>query len=41
VMLAGVVFVVGSSLLGWVTGHAIDTMRQGRTIENEVTSIVK
>src|SRR5208282_5035304 len=35
VMLAGVVFVVGFSLLGWVTGHAIDTMRQGRTIENE------
>ncbi|MGO9013443.1 MAG: hypothetical protein ACLQF0_00545 [Dissulfurispiraceae bacterium] len=41
VMLAGVVFVVGFSLLGWLVGHAVDTIRHGKRIEREVTSVVK
>ena len=41
VMLAGVVFVVGFSLLGWVTGHAVDMIRHGKTIESKVTAAVK
>jgi hypothetical protein len=39
IFISGVVFVVGTSLLGWVLGHAIDTVREGR--EKAVEAIVK
>ena len=32
VMLAGVVFVVGSALIGWLIGYVIDAIRQSKTI---------
>ncbi len=41
VMLAGIVFVVGFSLLGWAIGHAVDTIKHGKTVEKEVGSVVK
>ncbi len=37
VMLAGVVFVVGSALIGWLIGHAVDVVREGRTVVVEHT----
>ncbi len=37
VMLAGVVFVVGSALIGWLTGHVIDTVRERKTTTAEHT----
>lgn len=30
VMLAGVVFVVGSALIGWLIGQAVDSVRESR-----------
>ena len=30
IFVSGVIFVVGSSLLGWVTGYAVGTVRQGK-----------
>ena len=32
VMLAGVVFVVGGALIGWLIGYVIDAVRQSKTI---------
>ncbi len=37
VMLAGLVFVVGGALLGWLTGHVIDAVRESRTTAAEHT----
>ncbi len=34
VIVAGVVFVVGSALIGWLVGHAVDSI-----IESRVTSV--
>jgi len=35
IFIAGVIFVVGTSLLGWVIGHAIDAIRYARVAEVE------
>ncbi|MBF0506477.1 MAG: hypothetical protein HQL09_06550 [Nitrospirae bacterium] len=37
VMLAGVVFVVGSAIVGWLIGHAVDTIRESRATSVEHT----
>src|SRR5208283_1716600 len=37
VIISGVVFVVGSSLIGWLIGHAIDTIRESRVTSAERT----
>jgi len=37
VMLAGVVFVVGSALIGWLIGHAVDIIRENRAAAVEHT----
>ena len=36
VFISGVVFVVGTSLLGWVMGHAIDAVREKKAVPAEV-----
>ena len=41
VMLAGVVFVVGSALVGWLTGNVIDTVRESKTTTAEHTAQIK
>jgi len=38
IFISGVVFVVGTSLLGWVIGHAIDAVREGREKAVEATA---
>ena len=35
VVVAGVVFVVGASLAGWLIGSVVDAVRQGRTAAEE------
>ena len=35
VLVSGVVFVVGTSLLGWLAGTMVDAVRYGRAIEAE------
>ncbi len=37
VMLAGVVFVVGSALVGWLIGHVVDIIRDNRATSVEHT----
>ncbi len=36
VMISGVVFVVGTSLLGWLAGSVVDAVRHGREAEAAV-----
>lgn len=37
VMLAGVVFVVGCALVGWLIGHAVDVIRESKASSVEQT----
>lgn len=37
VMLAGMVFVIGSALVGWIIGHAVDNIRESRATSVEHT----
>jgi hypothetical protein len=36
IFLAGLVFVVGSSIIGWLIGSAIDSIRHARAVEARV-----
>lgn len=35
IFISGVVFVVGTSLLGWVMGHAVDAVREKKEVHAE------
>ena len=37
VCIAGMVFVVGSSIAGWLVGHVIDTVKEGHSVAVEAT----
>jgi len=37
ICVAGMVFVVGASIAGWVVGHVIDTVKEGHTASVEAT----
>ncbi|MFZ5997910.1 MAG: hypothetical protein ACOYW7_10540 [Nitrospirota bacterium] len=41
VILSGVVFVVSASLIGWLAGHIVDTMRHAKTEPAEHTIKIK
>jgi preprotein translocase subunit Sec61beta len=41
IMVAGLVFVVGGSLIGWLVGYVIDAVRYGRTTGMEATGRTK
>lgn len=38
IFITGVVFVVGTSLLGWLLGYAIDAVRHGKAAEIEAAA---
>lgn len=37
VCVAGMVFVMGSSIVGWLCGHAVDAVRHGHAVTAEAT----
>jgi hypothetical protein len=39
ILVAGIVFVAGTSIIGWLTGAAIDTIRHGKAARIEATAI--
>lgn len=39
ILVAGVVFVAGTSIIGWLAGSAIDTVRHGKTAGIEATTV--
>lgn len=41
VLMAGIIFVAGTSIIGWLAGSVIDTIRQGRTARIEATAKAK
>ncbi len=41
IFVSGVIFVVGSSLLGWVTGYAVGTAKQSRESVTAKTAKIK
>ncbi|PIP71420.1 MAG: hypothetical protein COZ31_09420 [Nitrospirae bacterium CG_4_10_14_3_um_filter_44_29] len=38
ILVSGLVFVTGTSLLGWLAGHAIDAIRVGKEVSIEATT---
>jgi len=40
ICVAGMVFVVSASILGWLAGHVVDTVREGHTAGVEATQKV-
>lgn len=39
ILTAGIVFVAGTSIIGWLTGSAIDAIRLGKAAKIEATTI--
>lgn len=39
ILVAGVVFVAGTSIIGWLTGSAIDTIGHGKAARIEATAV--
>lgn len=39
VLVAGMVFVAGTSILGWLIGYTADAVRQSRTAKMEATAV--
>lgn len=39
ILVAGVVFVAGTSIIGWLIGSAVDTVRYGKTAGMEATAV--
>ncbi|MDA8214938.1 MAG: hypothetical protein M0Z64_06650 [Nitrospiraceae bacterium] len=39
ILVAGVVFVASASIVGWLLGSAIDTVRHGKTVGIEATTV--
>jgi len=40
VCVAGMVFVIGGSILGWLAGHVVETVKEGHTAALEATQKV-
>lgn len=39
ILVAGIVFVAGTSIIGWLTGLAVDTIRHGKAARIEIKTI--
>jgi hypothetical protein len=39
ILVAGVVFVAGASILGWLAGYVVDAVRYSKTADMEVTAV--